>query len=319
MNLNEINSNLQAEFALKKINAEKLANENIFKAKQNKNFEPLVLLERETELALAKEKTAEKPNKKQIASLEKTLADIREVKCKLLSSYSLSPSDLVPKYECQICKDSGFVGTQPCSCFVKRKNEELIKSYGLSGKELCDFNSFDENVFSDEKQKTDSITLKNKLESWCEKFPNISKNKIVLLGETGVGKTFLTKCMAKRLSEKNVSVCFLSAFEINNLMLKYHTTFDNSKLSILKPILEIDALFIDDLGTEPILNNVSINYLFLILSERERFDKPTIITTNLSAENLKERYGERIFSRLSDKKSGIMLKVSGEDIRTKKR
>ena len=100
-------------------------------------------------------------------------------------------------------------------------------------------------------------------------------------------------------------------------MLKYHTTFDNSKLSILKPILEIDALFIDDLGTEPILNNVSINYLFLILSERERFDKPTIITTNLSAETLKKDMVNAYFLGFLTKKSGIMLKVSGEDIRTK--
>ena len=319
MNLNDINKNLQSEFALKKIKAEKIANDNKLRVKQNKNFEPLVLLEKETEFLLASEKTAETPNLKQIKALEKSLDEIRQTKVKILSLFSLSPADLEPQYECSICKDSGYVGGSPCKCFLKRRNAELIKACGLSETELVDFENFDENIFENETQKLETIKLKNFLQNWCNKFPEVSKNKIVLLGETGVGKTFLAKCMAKALLKKDVSVCFVSAFEMNNIMLKYHTTFDSSKLSILAPLTECEVLFVDDLGTEPILNNVTLNYLFLVLSERERFNKPTIITTNLSAKQIDERYGERIFSRLSDKKNGVMIKLSGEDLRYIKR
>ncbi len=319
MDLNEINRNLQSEFALKKIKVETEATKAVSKANSCKSFAKLVLLEKEIEFMLATEKTNEKTDKAKIKSLETSLKKTRTEKEKLLKKMGLEPSDLIPKYECPICKDSGYIGTNPCECFIKRKNAELIKECGLSGSELVDFEDFDENIFKDKNQKEDTIKLKTLLQNWCNKFPMVSKNKIMLLGETGVGKTFLTKCMAKKLSEKNTSVCFISAYEMNNLMLKYHTTFDSNKLSILIPLTDSDVLFIDDLGTEPLLNNVTINYLFLILSERERFNRPTIITSNFDISVLEERYGERIFSRLSDKQNGFIYQMIGEDIRIKKR
>ena len=105
---------------------------------------------------------------------------------------------------------------------------------------------------------------------------------------------------------------------MNNMMLKFHTTFGADKQAQLVPLLESDFLFIDDLGTEPIINNVTLNYLFLVLAERDRFEKPVIITTNLSPENILDRYGERIYSRLSSKLTSANFYIEGKDLRLQK-
>jgi DNA replication protein DnaC len=136
-----------------------------------------------------------------------------------------------------------------------------------------------------------------------------------LSGKTGVGKTFASKCVASALATKGLSVCFVSAFQMNELFLKYHTTFDASKSSVLSPLTDCDALFVDDLGTEPMLSNVTINYLYLILSERERFGRATVITTNLTPENILNQYGERICSRLFSKGTSVRFEIKGDDLR----
>lgn len=315
MDIYEINKNLQNEFALKKIKADAIANNNQAKANSHKGYAKLKALEREITFSLAQKQSEEKPNKKEIKQLEENLKQTREEIRNVLASLDLTEEDLKPKYECQICKDSGFVAGKQCVCFKRRKNIELIKACGLNANELCSFDDFNEKIYCDDKTKNDALMLKDFLSKWCEAYPNVTKKQIVLCGEVGVGKTFFTKCMAKSLIKKDFSVCFVSAFEMNNIMLKYHTTFDDSKLSILIPLLESDILFIDDLGTEPIINNVTLNYLFLVLSERERFNKPVIITTNLSPANLRDRYDERIFSRITNKQTSTMLKLEGDDLR----
>ncbi len=319
MDIYKINKNLQAEFARKNIYAETKASNNLFRANSNPHYAKLSALEREIMFLLGTENAKAKPDKAKISSLKKSLELARNEQTKLLSKMGLKKEELSPIYECEKCKDSGFVGGEMCDCYIARRNAELIKECGLSASELVGFADFDTKIFADEKQKNDSIKLKDFLTKWCNNYPAVSKNKIVLLGKTGTGKTFFSKCMAKELINKGLSVCYVSAFEMNNLFLKYHTTFDESKLSVLVPLIESEILFIDDLGTEPNLKNVTENYLFLILSERERFNRPTIITTNLGADGLSQNYGERIYSRLSDKKSGIILKLEGEDLRYSKK
>lgn len=315
MDIFEINKNLQNEFARKKIAAEWTATNNLLAVKKNKSFVKLDALEKEIILDLARQETAEKPDKKLIASLGETLKKTKAQKNLLLKKMGLTERDLKPKYACEKCEDSGFVGGKPCECFLKRRNEELIKSCGIKPNELSDFSDFREDIFSDERQKKKTNELKTWLQNWCKGFPAVSKILITLIGETGTGKTFLSKCVAKNIIQKGASVCFVSAFEMNNMFLKYHTTFDASKSSVLVPLIASDLLIIDDLGTEPLINNVTVNYLFLVLSERERLSKPVIITTNLKEKSLQQHYDDRIYSRLSNKKCGILFKIDGDDLR----
>ena len=145
----------------------------------------------------------------------------------------------------------------------------------------------------------------------------VKQNFIVISGKTGVGKTFITKCLAFELINKGFIVLFVSAFEMNKLMLSYHTSFDQNKQSYLDALIDPDVLIIDDLGTEPILRNVTIEYLYVVLSERSRLGRLTVITTNLDGTGILNRYNERIFSRLINKNESIFIKIEGDDLRIK--
>jgi DNA replication protein DnaC len=154
------------------------------------------------------------------------------------------------------------------------------------------------------------------LQKWC----NTKNNKINILlsGYTGTGKTFLIECIANELIKKNKLVLFSSSFNMNNTFLNYHISFDPNRDQIIKPYLESQVLIIDDLGTEPMIKNVTCEYLYLILNERLLNNLPTIITTNLDMNDILTHYGERIFSRLANKKISILIKLDNEDIRLKK-
>ena len=315
MNLTEIDKKLQNEFALAKLKAETEANKNLEKANNLTSFRDLTKLERETIFALGKEMANDSKDKKNVKTLSDTLSEIATLKEQVLNKIGLTSSDLIPNYNCKKCKDTGIVFGRVCECYTKRRNREIIKEYRLDDINLFSFNDINTNLFSTKSQLDEFNRLKSILEKWCLNYPKIKKYNFVLRGDSGLGKTFLIKCMAKTLLERNFSVCFVSAFEMNSMMLKYHTAFNAEKESHLIPLLESEILFIDDLGTEPIINNVTINYLYNVLSEREERHLPTIITTNLNDELLSQRYGDRIFSRLHNKLIGNFILVEGKDLR----
>lgn len=315
MNLVELDKKLQSEFALKKSFAENTANNNLQKARSNSHFVELEILERETTFELGKAKF-NNASQKQIDELNKTLVEINKYKTSILNTMGLTNEDLKPKYTCEKCHDTGVFDGKSCECYTKRRNEEIIKDYEVNTDDAS-FENINKELFN-EKDFEDFLKLAKILEKWCNKFPDIKKRTIVLSGKTGVGKTYLAKCMSKRLIERNQTICYVTSFEMNNLMLKFHTTFDNQKYKNLIPLLEADILFIDDLGSEPLINNVTINYLFNVLSEREEKQKSTVITTNLSMEDMLARYKDRICSRLSNKKTGTIFNLEGLDLRTKK-
>jgi DNA replication protein DnaC len=311
MDISNIDKEIQQEFTEKRIRAEEIAQQNRALANSKPAFAKLVALEKDLIFAVAKNEA----NGEKSGDLKKLLKQTREKKKTYLKSLGLTEADLLPKYECEKCKDTGFIGTIVCDCFIKTKNAKIIKSAGFDADKCVSFDKFNTSVAKNETQAKILEKLKINLLKWCEKYPNTPKKTIILSGKTGVGKTFASKCVASTLASNGNSVCFVSAFQMNEIFLKYHTTFDANKSAVLTPLTECDALFIDDLGTEPILSNVTINYLYLILSERERFDRATIITTNLSPESILNQYGERVYSRLFNKRSSIRFEINGDDLR----
>lgn len=311
MDFRQITKKLHNEFAIKKINAERKASKNVAWLNSIPEFATLAQVERELALKISKLKNAGTPCKE----LQETLALVRDKKKKILEKTGLKPEDLKPKYECKKCSDFGFVNGRMCSCFKKRKNEELIKSFGIEISKQKTFKNYNTKICKNESQAKSLEKLKTVLENWVESYPNIKKRNIFISGQTGVGKSYLTECLANSLLNKGYSVCFVSAFELNNSCLKYHTSFDADKYSWIEPFIESDFLIIDDLGTEPKLKNVTTNYLHLILSERERYMRPVIITTNLMPSDIGSQYDERIYSRLVNKQSGVILNLCGDDLR----
>ena len=115
--------------------------------------------------------------------------------------------------------------------------------------------------------------------------------------------------------EKNKLVLFTTAFNLNNSMLNYHISFASNRESIISPFMDSEVLIIDDLGSEPLIKNVTKEYLYLIINERMLRKLPTIITTNLTLNEIMATYGERILSRLANRKTSIFINLDGDDLR----
>ena len=123
------------------------------------------------------------------------------------------------------------------------------------------------------------------------------------------------ECMTNYALSLNKHVIYMSAFRLNQLFLNYHTCAVGEKNNILEPLLECDLLCIDDLGCEQLLNNVTIPMLTMLINERNISSKKTVITTNLTLDDIRERYDYRLCSRLIDKNVSLCLEIVGTDLR----
>ena len=152
---------------------------------------------------------------------------------------------------------------------------------------------------------------------FVEKFDTEHGN-LLFTGPTGVGKTFLTNCIAKELIDKYCSVIYLSANDLFEVFSKnrfeYHT--EEEMKGMYQYILECDLLIIDDLGTE-LNNSFTSSQLFYCINERLNSQKSTIISTNLNMNQVADIYSERVLSRISN--SYNIIKLFDDDIRLKKR
>lgn len=230
----------------------------------------------------------------------------------ILKKLNLKNTDLQPNYVCKNCNDTGYSNGEMCGCLKSVINKKLFEKSGFN-KTLNTFENTNCDIF-DNKDKAQ--TLYNSMQKWCNK--QNPYNIIVLCGKAGVGKTHLMECMASSLIANDHIVYFVSAFNMNQALLKYHTTFDETKAYSLEDLLEPEYLFIDDLGTEPIFKNVTVEGLYNIISDRLSNNKKTIISTNLGLADIERVYGERIFSRIVNQKVSLCFNIQNSDLRLKK-
>ena len=153
------------------------------------------------------------------------------------------------------------------------------------------------------------------MRTYVNSFPDVKYRFVVLSGGTGTGKTMCATAAAREMIKRGHSAVIMSATAFNSLMLKCHTSPYSEREGILADVLGAELLVIDDLGTEPIYNNVTFEYLLVVLSERCRKRLSTIITTNLDTDDFSKRYNERICSRLFDKRMSKVIDFVGDDLR----
>ena len=151
--------------------------------------------------------------------------------------------------------------------------------------------------------------------SFIDHFEEKPKN-LLFYGDTGVGKTFLSNCVAKEILDQGRSVIYFTAFQLFDILSKGVFEKDADAIAANQNIFDSDLLVIDDLGTE-MSNTFTVSQLFLCVNERILRGKSTIISTNLSIGQLTERYSERTFSRIMDNYS--LIKLFTNDIRLQKR
>ena len=223
---------------------------------------------------------------------------------------------LEPIYTCNECKDTGYVEGVKCRCLKQAIIRHLYKQSNIENilkKENFDTLTYD--LYDD----TEIPVMEGIIKSFKDYVRDFNDEYANLLfyGGVGVGKTFLTNCIAKELLEQGHSVLYFTAFQLFDTLAKY--AFRSGEVSesidrVHEDIFDCDLLIIDDLGTE-LTNAFVLTQLFLIINERDLRNRSTIISTNLSIEELSERYSERVFSRIYGKYR--MIKPDIKDLRIK--
>lgn len=214
---------------------------------------------------------------------------------------------LAPAPHCARCGDTGRINGELCECVRALALGSDMENIGLP---LHDFSEFEPLIYPEEAREF-IISTAEILETSARKGESAARKNINLIGSAGTGKTFLCSCYVNAALEEGRTAVFITAFEFVRRALSYHKGNENA----LSPLLDCDVLAIDDLGTESILRNVTLEYLYLIVNERQLKGRTTVITSNLTVDELAERYGERVASRLFDKKLCYTREFDFRDIR----
>lgn len=242
-----------------------------------------------------------------------------------LNALNLPGDYLQMRYRCPVCHDLGYVGDagrHDCECFRARLDEERRKRARLDMAGDDTFEAFNADIFSPEplpglgySQRDFMLRVKKLCMAYCDEFPNNRKRSLIFTGAPGLGKTFLLNCMANQLYSRGVGVSYLTAYRMLGAMRESFLETNTEPFNIM---IDAELLMIDDLGSEPIYRNVTIEMLFTLLNERMRMKRHTIIATNLNAEQMQARYGDRVASRLMDTKDTMIIGFAGGDVRTRR-
>jgi DNA replication protein DnaC len=253
-----------------------------------------------------------------IVEQKKRITDLKIQKSEILSQNKYPVDYLELKYECYKCKDTAYIGNVKCNCF----KQKLIDRYYLQSNlrdiiKKENFDTFNMGFYSDSKIGPEKISpYKNIQEifTYCSTYAkdfDSSKENLLFSGSSGLGKTFLSNCIAKDLLDTGKVVIYQTSANLIDIIRK--SKFDDSKDSDLpNEIMNCDLLIIDDLGTEN-NNSFTQSELFNIINTRILNRKKMIISTNYSLDEIYSVYPQRIASRLFGEFKGF--KFFGDDIR----
>ena len=219
-----------------------------------------------------------------------------EKKQALLEEHGYPKDYLSPVYTCPDCHDTGYIDGRPCHCLTKAQADFLYANANLSDILLEEnFDTFDSEYYDDTTVNDNlSLTPKeniNKLKDICLDFIkhfDDAYDNLIFYGPTGVGKTFLTHCIAKELLDTGHTVVYLTSLQLFDILEKGRFGKDEESEQIRTKtdyLIHSDLLIIDDLGTE-LTNSFTISELYHFIEERHLQQKSTILSTNLTFQEL---------------------------------
>lgn len=237
----------------------------------------------------------------------------------LLKENGYNENYLNPIYNCKTCRDTGIdqkTGSR-CACFTKSLQTEKYKDLKF-GADDASFENFNINIFPDDEEVFKGKTQKKNMSSaydaslkFSNSFPYTKKINMVFSGASGLGKTYLLKCIAKRIIARGFSCLYITSYNLFEQFRKYYF----GEIEDLNDFYTVPLLIIDDLGTEPLMKNITSESFFTLLIERQNRNIHTLFATNLSLDDIHERYGERIFSRLLSYDDTDLYNFAGTDMR----
>ena len=268
-----------------------------------------------SELAISLGKKRILGDKSALDSLSEKIEEKTKKKQLLLREYGFPDDYLNPIYTCKTCKDTGYVNGEQCMCLKQTILRTLYAQSNIEDVLLREnFSTLTYDYYND--SEVDQMKgIVSQCKDFVRNFDDEYKN-LLIYGRPGVGKTFLTNCIAKELLESGHSVIYFTSFQMFDTLSKYTFSYDSPEeiIGMREDIFSCDLLIIDDLGTEN-TNSFVASQLFLVINERDIRRKSTIISMNLSLSEMSERYSERSLSRIIGKYDAIKPDI--QDIRLK--
>ena len=219
---------------------------------------------------------------------------------------------------CPRCNGLGYIGTQMCSCLEALCRQEQQKELSLLGCGEGDFADFRLDYYPDRPFAGSKISIRKIMEKTFADCRNYAmtfgqhKSNLLFSGDTGLGKTFLSACIARSVADQGYWVMYESACHLFEKMEKAKFSADETAAREVENMTRCDLLILDDLGTEMGGNFVTAS-LYTIINDRMRNGKATIISTNLTVDELEKRYSSQILSRLRGNYKRVAF--VGDDIR----
>lgn len=249
---------------------------------------------------------------------------------KVLSRYKLTKKDFDEFHLCPKCNDTGYVGNVMCTCLKKFAIDYTYKNSNLKEKfKKENFDTFNLDYYPEEKlanlplsSRDNAKIILGACKDYCNSFSdkldtnNNDKFNLLFYGMPGLGKTFMCNAIAKDILDRCYSVIYYSSCELSKIVISdaFNNGYDRDETldTSMKNIYDCDLLILDDLGTES-NNQIFTSELFNIINTRLISHRPTIISTNLDLKDLRDKYTERISSRLIE--GYEIFKFFGKNIR----
>ena len=253
-----------------------------------------------------------------IKALEDESLALQEKKAELLVERGYEMDYLDDIFSCKTCRDTGYFGGKMCSCLKAMYNAEVTRELGtlLKNSDEC-FEKFDLSLYGDARESMEIVY--NTCREYASSFSERSMN-LMFQGGTGLGKTFLSACIARVVAGNGHSVCYdtassaLEAFETKKFSRDAQTA-ENAAVKVER-MLDCELMILDDLGTE-MPTPMSVSALYTLINTRLVNGRKTVISTNLTDAELSKRYNPQICSRLEGEFT--KLPFFGSDIRLTKK
>lgn len=250
-------------------------------------------------------------NRKAVDALRAEIEALRLEKEDMLSV----AAELKVQYACPLCNDTGYVGGKICECVERIARRlmaaELSKEMPLDD---CRFDNFDLKYYSD---GGEGVTPKKRMTQVlrvCREFCEKREGNLILFGKTGLGKTHLSLAIANEFLNSGLSVVYASAQNLINSLADEQFSYSGES-ELLTSVLDSDLLIIDDLGAE-MKTSFSESCVNNMVNTRLLKNKPTVISTNLTLDEIERSYSPRVLSRIVG--GYTLLNCLGDDIRQKK-
>ena len=247
-----------------------------------------------------------------IAAIQEETKALREARAALLEAHGYPADYTDVHYDCEKCKDLGFVDAKMCECFKKALVLRGYETSGLGaliGKQTFENYSL---AYFDGEDRARMQENFDKLRRYADTFDR-SSDSLLLMGGTGLGKTHLSSAIAGKVISRGYDILYTSAL---HMIAEFEKTKFRGEEDNTDRYFAAELLIIDDLGTE-LGGSFSEACLYNVIDTRICKGLPTVISTNLTAAQLSERYTGRIFSRLLGVYNPLLF--CGKDVRFEKR